>query len=26
MIRFYFGLEEAEYLVADLQQAFDKMI
>ena len=26
MIRFYFGLEDAEYLVADLQQAFDKMI
>lgn len=26
MIRFYFGLEEAEYLVADLEQAFDKII
>jgi cystathionine beta-lyase/cystathionine gamma-synthase len=25
MIRFYFGLEDAEYLVADLQQAFDTM-
>ncbi len=25
MIRFYFGLEEAEYLMADLEQAFGKM-
>jgi cystathionine beta-lyase/cystathionine gamma-synthase len=25
MIRFYFGLEEAGYLVADIEQAFEKM-
>ncbi len=25
MIRFYFGLEDAEYLMADLEQAFGKM-